>query len=143
MRPKGRFSLPWDSIDRWRDEDETEAFWKRAGANDAITPEVRARIESAKANRTADAETQERKERGGKTLSARRQLESATLTNRELEILALIALGLSNGEIGRLLFLSPETAKTHVRNMLAKLKARNRAHAVALAYQQHILATDA
>jgi len=60
---------------------------------------------------------------------------SARLTDREREVLALMASGLSNGEIARSLTLGTETVKTHVGNVLAKLGARDRTQAVVLAYQ--------
>ena len=59
----------------------------------------------------------------------------APLTEREREVLALVAGGLSNGEIGRRLFMSPATAKTHVSRAMAKLGARDRAQLVVLAYE--------
>jgi DNA-binding NarL/FixJ family response regulator len=57
------------------------------------------------------------------------------LTEREREVLALVAEGLTNEEIGDRLFLSPATARTHVSRILAKLDARNRAQLVVLAYE--------
>jgi DNA-binding NarL/FixJ family response regulator len=60
-----------------------------------------------------------------------RRLE--TLTARELEILGLMADGLFNREISDRLWLAEETVKTHVHHVLAKLSARSRAHAVAIA----------
>jgi len=54
------------------------------------------------------------------------------LTAREISVLELVSMGLSNNEIGRRLLIAEETVKTHVRRILAKLNARNRAHAVAL-----------
>jgi DNA-binding NarL/FixJ family response regulator len=59
----------------------------------------------------------------------------APLTDREREILALVGTGLSNDEIGRRLFLSPLTAKTHVSRAMIKLGARDRAQLVVLAYE--------
>ncbi len=55
------------------------------------------------------------------------------LTEREREVMTLVASGLHSGEIGDRLFLSPETVKSHVHNSLAKLGAHTRAHAVAIA----------
>lgn len=59
----------------------------------------------------------------------------APLTEREREVLALVAEGLSNAEIGLRLFMSPLTAKTHVSRILAKLGARDRVHLVVIAYE--------
>ena len=57
------------------------------------------------------------------------------LTEREREVLALVAEGLTNEEIAGRLFLSPATARTHVSRILTKLDARNRAQLVVLAYE--------
>jgi DNA-binding NarL/FixJ family response regulator len=57
------------------------------------------------------------------------------LTDREREVLTLVAAGLSNAEIAVALTISPATAKTHVAHLLAKLDARDRVQLVILAYQ--------
>ncbi len=62
------------------------------------------------------------------------------VTARELDVLELISAGLGNREIGERLFLSEETVKSHIRHILAKLQARSRAHAVALAFRHGLIA---
>ncbi|MDG4787872.1 response regulator transcription factor [Micromonospora sp. WMMD1102] len=64
-----------------------------------------------------------------------RAQETAGLTDREREILAHVGRGLSNEEIGRALFLSPDTARTYVSRLLTKLSARDRAQLVVLAHR--------
>jgi DNA-binding NarL/FixJ family response regulator len=58
-----------------------------------------------------------------------------SLTEREREVVALVASGLSNDEIARQLVVSPLTAKTHVSRAMTKLNARDRAQLVVLAYE--------
>ena len=67
-----------------------------------------------------------------------RELEQEP-TAREIEVLQLISEGLVNREIGKRLFLSEETVKSHVRHLLAKLQARSRAHAVAVGFRRGLL----
>ena len=62
------------------------------------------------------------------------------LTDREREVLALVAEGLSNDEIGDRLFVSPATAKTHVSRTMIKLHARDRAQLVVIAYETGLVA---
>ena len=65
------------------------------------------------------------------------------LTDREREVLTLIGQGKSNGEIAGNLFLSPLTAKTHVRNIMTKLAARDRVQLVVIAYETGLVVAGA
>jgi len=65
------------------------------------------------------------------------------LTERELEVFRLIARGLSNAEIGRELYISDTTVKTHITHILQKLDLRDRVQAVVLAYQTGLFEGDA
>jgi PAS domain S-box-containing protein len=61
------------------------------------------------------------------------------LTQREVEILQLVAEGLENEEISKQLYISTETVKSHVRRLLAKLGARSRTHAVSLGFRRGLI----
>jgi len=68
-----------------------------------------------------------------------RRATASTLTEREEEVLGLVAQGLSNRQIGERLFISTKTVSVHVSNLLAKLGASGRAEAVSLAHQRGLL----
>ncbi|MBB4687390.1 response regulator transcription factor [Amycolatopsis jiangsuensis] len=61
------------------------------------------------------------------------------LSRREYQVLQLVAEGLENSAIAKLLFLSVETVRTHVKSILRKLSARDRTHAVTIAFRSGIL----
>jgi len=75
----------------------------------------------------------------GVLVSAQMSAKLPQLTQREREVLRLLADGHTNEEIGRELFISPETVRTHVRKAMAKLDADTRTQAVATALRQSLI----
>jgi DNA-binding NarL/FixJ family response regulator len=69
----------------------------------------------------------------------RSTVDLGQLTEREREVMALVAEGLSNDEIANRLFVSPATAKTHVSRAMVKLHARDRAQLVVIAYESGLV----
>ena len=67
----------------------------------------------------------------------------AQLTDREQEILRLVARGMTNDQIGEELFISPATVKTHLARIMAKLDAHDRAQLVVFAYESGFVAPGA
>ena len=67
------------------------------------------------------------------------ELPSDRPSDREIAVLQLVADGCANREIGIRLRVSEETVKSHIRHLLAKLEARNRAHAVTIAIRRGLI----
>ena len=74
------------------------------------------------------------------TPAAERDVDSYGLTERELEVLQLVAAGRSNPQIAAELFISPKTASVHVSNIISKLNVTSRGEAAALAHRLGIAA---
>ena len=72
-------------------------------------------------------------------LAGTRSAGDAVLTGREREVLALVAEGLTNREIGRRLFISEKTASVHLSNLMAKLNVSSRTEAVTVAHRRGLL----
>lgn len=68
---------------------------------------------------------------------------ASKLTNREMEVLRLLAEGLEQDEIARQLFITRKTVGTHIENVMRKLGVRTRSQAVALAYREDLVKTTA
>lgn len=101
--------------------------------------EVFSRHEAHVSQLAAIAEDRERRLCRRVLALAPEQDEPRALTSRELEVLRLVADGLTSKEVGRKLFVAEETVRSHVANILAALGARNRAHAVTLGFRRGIL----
>ena len=71
--------------------------------------------------------------------SARQQVPTPRLTEREMEVLTLVAKGLNNRDIAKNLFISENTVKNHIRNMLEKLQLHSRMEAVVYAVREKLL----
>ena len=108
-----------------------------------LAPSVTRRLISEFANSVASvhtAATDPSASRGPPGSPQRTGHITQLLTERESEVLHLVAAGLSNGEIAEQLCISPATAKTHVAHLLTKLDARDRVQLVIIAYQAGLAA---
>jgi DNA-binding NarL/FixJ family response regulator len=86
----------------------------------------------------AQTETRPRRRPG-----SRRPCEGGFLSSRQTDVLCLLAHGYSNYEIASTLCITVETVKSHVSHVLECLGARNRAHAVRLAFERNLLDAEA
>ena len=88
----------------------------------------------------------ERRARGGVNSGTDSDLQSAvrsdTLSSRELGVLEELAKGTSTEDIAVTFHVSPHTVRTHIKNILRKLDAHTRAHAVAIAYSEDAIDPD-
>ena len=125
-------------------DDESLLAALRAGARGFLTKDAdaeaiaRALRSAAAGQSTVDGELQRRLVEAATRSAPRRIKEIEGLTAREIEVLRLIAAGLSNTEIARTLVVSEATVKTHVNHLFTKARLRDRAQAVAFAYRTGI-----
>ncbi|MEC3973971.1 response regulator transcription factor [Amycolatopsis sp. H20-H5] len=128
-------------------DDESLLAALKAGARGFLTKDAdaeaiaRALRSAADGQSTVDGELQRRLVEAATRGTPVRTREVEGLTSREIEVLRLIAAGLSNTEIARTLVVSEATVKTHVNHLFAKAGLRDRAQAVAFAYRVGIAAT--
>jgi DNA-binding NarL/FixJ family response regulator len=101
-----------------------------------LSPSVTRRLIASLANRAPAVLAAAGRDPGN---PARLAPDLARLTEREREVLALVAQGLSNEEIAARLYLSPLTTKTHVSHIMTKLGARDRAQLVVIAYESGLV----
>ena len=123
------------------DADTLEAAIRQVHAGRAfLDPEVQERLMAAVAGGAITGESggEDAGNGGGAAGPGPDRALPDGLTAREAEVLALIAQGLSNAEIGGRLFVSNATVKSHVNRIFAKIGARDRAQAVRYAYQAGI-----
>ena len=119
-----------------------EAVRSVAAGDALLAPEMtRAVLERALLGAGADPRVPGGTAPGADDAAPRRELPAgvAALTERELEVLDLVAHGLSNDEIALRLFLGRATIKTHVSNLLAKLGLRDRVQAVVFAHEHGLV----
>lgn len=112
-------------------DDLVEAVRAAAGGHALLAPEVTRRVIERAAAAQAAGE--------GSEPAPHVAAQLALLTDREREVLELLATGLSNAEIAATLVVGEATVKTHVSNVLSKLHLRDRVQAVVLAHRQGIV----
>lgn len=125
-----------------------EVALAQAESNDeAALREALASLQRLGAQATARIVTRKLRRLGAHDLPrgprASTQANDALLTAREREVLALICQGLRNADIASRLYLAPKTVEHHISAILAKLQARSRAEAVAVAHARGLVSADA
>jgi DNA-binding NarL/FixJ family response regulator len=102
---------------------------------------VRAPVEKERPDQGVRAPVEEERPNQGvrAPVEEERPNQGASLTNREREILALLAAGLRSNAIAKNLFISPKTVSTHIQHILAKLDVHSRAEAVAVAFRDGLV----
>ena len=111
-----------------------------AGDRDAARTHAQAAAAAAERMRRRPAPAGRRGDREpGRGSAAPRSAVDAVLTEREREVLALVAEGLTNREIGSRLFISAKTASVHLSNLMAKLNVSSRTEAVTVAQRRGLL----
>ena len=113
-------------LKRTRPEDQLAAIHTVAAGDAQLSPSVTRRVIARMAHQPAPDTT--------------RDARLAALTQREREVLELVARGLSNGEIAATLVIEESTVKTHTKRILAKLGVRDRVQAVIFAYEHGLTA---
>ena len=140
-------------VEAWRETERLfEAYgavFELARARARLAAVLRATGDNAGARRTADLARDAARGLGAAPLLDELTAQGSTalraapaadvLTPREREIIAHVAEGRSNGEIGKLLFISTKTVSVHVSNILGKLGAASRTEAAAVARRRHLL----
>jgi len=111
-----------------------------AGGDALLAPSITRRL-IGEFTRTSPAPAPPAAPAGDHHVQDRERL-AQVLTERELEVLTMVARGLSNAEIADELTISPATAKTHVAHLLTKLDARDRIQLVIIAYRSGLAPAD-
>ncbi|MFD4421721.1 response regulator [Agromyces sp. NPDC058484] len=120
-----------------------EAVQVVARGDALLSPDVTRRVIEAAASRTGESDRPAAPIPATTTRAAAPELaappELTTLTEREREVLELLAEGISNAEIARRMWVGEATVKTHVSKVLMKLGLRDRVHAVVYAYEHGVV----
>jgi DNA-binding CsgD family transcriptional regulator len=90
----------------------------------------------------ARAERRARGDSGGRQSDVQTSSRSDALSDRELAVLEELAMGTSTEDIAGKFHVSPHTVRTHIKNIMRKLDAHTRAHAVAIAYSEDAIDPD-